>query len=312
MNRLVQRVLSGERAALARFITLIEDRAPGWRGAMAALAAPALRARTIGITGPPGAGKSTLIAKIAAHYAAEGRKVAVLAFDPSSPFTGGAILGDRVRMREVETEEIFIRSMATRGARGGLSQAARDVTRAVAGAGFDLILIETVGIGQGEIDVAYLASNVVLVCVPGQGDVIQTIKAGVMEAADLYVINKADHEGADKLDRELHAMLSARGAPAQPAVVKTIATIGHGVRELAGQLLALKPSMRAHCKDAVVAELKEMLREDIERRVAGDLACGSALGKNGADFDPYELYNTLYGRRVADLFGAPGGRDERS
>ncbi len=312
MNRLVQRVLAGERAALARLITLIEDRASGWRDAMATLAARPLRSRTIGITGPPGAGKSTLIAKIAAYYAAEGRKVAVLAFDPSSPFTGGAILGDRVRMREIETGAIFIRSMATRGARGGLSQAARDVIRAVSGAGFDLILIETVGIGQGEIDVAYLAGSVVLICVPGQGDGIQAIKAGVMEAADLYVINKADHEGTDKLERELHAMLSARGGSAQPPVVKIIATSGHGVQELAGHLQALKPSMRAHSKDAVLAELKEMLREDIERRVAGDPACGSALGKHGVDFDPYELYNTLYGRRVADLFGVPEGRDVRS
>mgnify|MGYP001814378184 CR=1 FL=1 len=211
-QELVDGVGGGEKRALGRLITRVENREQGWQDAMKALYPRTGAARTIGITGPPGAGKSSLTNRIAALLLEQGRRVGIIAVDPTSPFTGGAVLGDRLRMRDVATAPgIFIRSMATRGTLGGLCQGARDVARILDAAGHEVVLIETVGVGQDEIEVVKAADLVAVVCVPGQGDGIQTLKAGIMEIADLFVVNKADREGADELVADIRSMLALTG-----------------------------------------------------------------------------------------------------
>lgn len=198
-------------AALARAISIVENRRDGASRLLASLHAMLGRGRRIGITGPPGAGKSTLTARLAEHYRRAGLTVGIIAVDPTSPFTGGALLGDRIRMESVALDDgIFIRSMATRGALGGLAAATRDVCDVLDAFGFDRLLVETVGVGQSELDVAHAADTSVLVIVPESGDSIQTLKAGLMEAADLFVVNKADRPGADRMRHEMKLMLGLR------------------------------------------------------------------------------------------------------
>ena len=191
------------------------------------------RARIIGITGPPGAGKSTLVQRLAQAYRKQGRRVGIVAVDPSSPFTGGAILGDRIRMAEIYTDPgVFIRSMATRGALGGLARSTSDAVDVLDAAGFDVVVIETVGVGQDEVDIVRAADTVAVVLVPGLGDDIQAIKAGILEIADVFVVNKADREGSDRVVAELSMMLDFAGHPAwRPPIVKTSATTAAGVTE---------------------------------------------------------------------------------
>lgn len=257
-------------SALARAISIVENRRDGAAQLLSALHARLGGARRIGITGPPGAGKSTLTARLAEHYRRAGLTVGIVAVDPTSPFTGGALLGDRIRMESVALDDgIFIRSMATRGALGGLASATRDVCDVLDAYGFDRLLVETVGVGQSELDVAHTADTSVLVIVPESGDSIQTLKAGLMEAADLFVVNKADRPGADRMRHEMQLMLKlrtgqlARHAPAHhgvdlarvgrrartesvaatpaapswtPLVLATMAERGEGVEELATAL----------------------------------------------------------------------------
>lgn len=211
LDSLTSQLFAGRKVAMARAVSTIEDRRAGWEQLLASCHPRVGGARRIGITGPPGAGKSTLTTLLAEQYLAQGFKVGVVAVDPTSPFTGGALLGDRVRMERVALHpSVFIRSMATRGSLGGLAAATREVCDVLDAAGVERLLVETVGVGQSELDIARLADTSAVVLVPESGDSIQTLKAGVMEIADLFVVNKADRPGADRLRNDIELMLGLR------------------------------------------------------------------------------------------------------
>ncbi len=208
---LLDRFRDGQRAALARVISIVENQREGFQAILHELHGDTHQARRIGITGPPGAGKSTITASLIRRFRDRGQTVGVIAVDPTSPYTGGALLGDRIRMNEVaQGEGVFIRSMATRGALGGIAAATREVMDVLAAFGFDIVLVETVGVGQSELDIAAAADTTAVVLVPESGDAIQTMKAGLMEAADLFVVNKADRPGAPRLAKEVEMMLHYR------------------------------------------------------------------------------------------------------
>ena len=235
-TKLIDLVIKGDLRALARLITLVENRSPRARPLQSKLFKRSGKAHVVGVTGAPGAGKSTLVDQLAKRWHAKGKKVAVLAIDPSSPFTGGAVLGDRIRMsHSVEIPEIYIRSMATRGALGGISAATVETVLILDAAGFDLILVETVGVGQGEVDIIKTADTSLVVLVPGMGDSVQAIKAGILEIADAFVINKADRDGADVLQKDLRGLLSLadyQDEDWRPEILRSIATKGEGSDEI--------------------------------------------------------------------------------
>jgi LAO/AO transport system ATPase len=228
------RVLARERRAIALAISEIENGTAEGDAISAQLAAHRGHARVVGITGPPGAGKSTLVAALTKELLALGRRVAVVAVDPSSPFSGGALLGDRIRMAEIQShEDVYIRSLASRGHQGGLSSATGRVAALLDAAGFDYVLVETVGAGQADVEIAAVAGTRLVVCPPGLGDEVQALKAGILEIADAFVVNKADLPGAERTERELLGMLAAGAGGPQRPVLRTAAISGQGVGELA-------------------------------------------------------------------------------
>jgi len=307
---LVRQLVSGDPRALARCISLVEEESPQGRAILKAVYPRTGRSRVLGITGPPGAGKSSLASRLVAEYRGRGMKVGIIAVDPSSAFSGGAILGDRIRMQEHCLDRgVFIRSMATRGHFGGVSRACRDVVDLLDAAGFGMILIETVGVGQDEVEVVQIADLVLVVLPPGLGDDIQAIKAGILEIADLFVINKADREGADRLSSELSAMLalSPDEHTARTPILKTVATSGTGVAELAQALDAewrLKDraaSREDREKERSRARFLELFREGLYRRARAACLPSGAVEEIVEDLaqrrrDPYTAAEEILSR----------------
>jgi LAO/AO transport system kinase len=254
-----QAVRSGDYRALAKVISLVEREDPEAERILAELYHATGQARIIGITGSPGAGKSTLVAALAKHYRLLRKRIGIVAVDPTSPFSGGAILGDRIRMAELYTDRgVFIRSMATRGFMGGLAKATNDVVDLLDAAGFDIVLVETVGVGQDEVEVIRTVQTNVVVLVPGMGDDIQAIKAGIMEIGDIFVVNKADRQGADKTVTEVTMMMSLVEEHAEwvPPIIKTVASQGEGIADL-------DEALQKH--DAYLAQSGELDRRNRER-----------------------------------------------
>lgn len=305
----VSQLRNGDARALARAISAVEDHVPGSSDLLKALFPHSGKAQVIGLTGAPGAGKSTLVDHLARHYRSSQHSVGIIAVDPSSPYTGGAILGDRIRMQQHFSDEgIYIRSMATRGSLGGLARATADVATVLDAAGRDPILIETVGVGQDEVDIVRLADITVVILVPGMGDDVQSIKAGIMEIADIFVINKSDYEGSERVEREIRSLqsLAVRSDRWTPPIVKTVASQGKGIEELAAALeeyqsylkrenLLLKRNIE-NWKERLIEMLRDSLLEKAREQLADGKVASYAAEVAEHKRDPYTLVEEIVGR----------------
>lgn len=305
-----EQVRSGDVRAISRAMTEIENRSPNAESLLRQLFPHTGHAYCVGITGAPGTGKSTLVDRMAAHYRAAGQTVGVIAVDPSSPFTGGAILGDRIRMQGHASDGgVFIRSMATRGSLGGLSQATGDAALLLDAAGKKYVLIETVGVGQGEIEIARLADCTLVVLVPGMGDDVQNLKAGVMEIADIFVLNKSDREGAARFEQQLRAVLQL--VPERngwkPPIILTTATEDKGIDELAEQIVRFRKHFREHenrrAKEIALwkERLVNLLRERLVHRALDGAAADGTLERLAGEVadrrrDPYSAASEILHR----------------
>ncbi len=300
---LVARLRHGDVRALARAVSLVENDAPSARQILSCCFPYTGSAMRIGITGSPGAGKSTLVDGLARRYRVQQTTVGVVAVDPTSPFTGGAILGDRIRMRDHDTDPgFYMRSMATRGSLGGLARTSADVAAVIEASGKQRLLLETVGVGQDEIDIARLADVTVVVLVPGMGDDVQSLKAGIMEIADIFVVNKSDRDGADRVEKEVRSLqsLAAEHGSWIPPVIRTIATTGAGIEELDKALdqfwswLAQDERLSARRETHWRMRVMEMVRHELLREMRGHGLTDQELAKIGRQVvlrqqDPYQL-----------------------
>src|SRR5271165_6202130 len=306
IQELVRRIRAGEVRALSRAISTVEDRTKESTELLKALFPYSGNALLLGLTGSPGAGKSTLVDQVAREYRKQGKTIGVVAVDPTSPYTGGAILGDRIRMQDHFSDPgIYIRSMATRGSLGGLARTTADVSTVLDASGRDVVLIETVGVGQDEVDIVRLADITVVMLVPGMGDDVQTIKAGIMEIADIFVINKSDREGAERVEREIRALqsLAVRQDGWTPPIVKTVASEGRGVPELAAAVTAYEAYLQKEnltLKKSVEnwqERLVEMLRDAMLEKARAHLGNGNVarLAAEVAEHkrDPYTLVEEI-------------------
>ena len=313
-RELLDRFEAGDRRALARALSWVENQRPGFEDLLHALHGRLGHAYRVGITGPPGAGKSTLTEKYALRLRERDLRVGILAVDPSSPFTGGALLGDRIRMQDLTLDEgVFIRSMASRGRLGGLAMTSLEAADLVEAFGFDVVIHETVGVGQTERDVVSAADTTVVVLVPESGDSIQAMKAGLMEIADVFVVNKADRPGADKLARALRATLGLRAAPDdgwEPPIVRTVAVEGQGIDELDAAIESHKEHGRktgalARKRGARAAErVRDIVSRRSERRVwierGGERLLAAGLERIATgETTPYALADEI--ARAADI-----------
>ncbi len=305
----IEKIRQGDPLALSRALTEVENRGQRANELLRALFPFSGKARRLGVTGAPGAGKSTLVNRLAAHLRNRDRRVAIIAVDPTSPFTGGSILGDRVRMQSHHADAgVFIRSMAARGSLGGLAPATADLMLVLEAAGFDNVIIETVGVGQAEIDVAQLAQVVTLVLTPSMGDDVQALKAGIMEIADIFVINKADLPGADRLQTELEGLLSLTPAEDPPPILRTVGTGGAGIEEWAKAI----ESRPARGKNDILyweQRLYQMIRERVMRHLVrsalpeGELRRLAELIAERRE-NPYEVAETIASRLAPQGIGA--------
>jgi len=297
------RIVGGDPRALARAATAVENRLPEAETLLRELFPHTGQATVLGITGSPGAGKSTLVAALIRRIRAEGLSVGVVAVDPTSPYSGGAILGDRIRMQDSHADPgVFIRSMATRGWLGGLAAATTDMVLLLDAAGYDVILVETVGVGQDEVEIARLADATLVILVPGAGDDVQAIKAGIMEIADVFIVNKADLDGAARLVRELHAslQLAHRSDRWVPPIVKTVASLGQGIEELlaAARAYLAQAPRKSRSREIWRLRLREMLREALLARIPDEAVGTAAEAVAQHRQDPYtatrELLDQLF------------------